>query len=195
MNLANKITLLRIGLIPLFFLACQPYPSWLVNQSVVFQYLNEYGGYWAVSIFIIASVTDKLDGYIARKYNQITNLGKLLDPLADKLLVSAALIVMVAQRLIPAWIALIIIGREVFVSGIRIMAAAKGIVLAADKHGKLKLVLQVIGIAAVLLRNDPFTYITSFRVDYTIMLMAAILTVYSGYMYMRNNYKSLKLEF
>ncbi|MEK6992615.1 CDP-diacylglycerol--glycerol-3-phosphate 3-phosphatidyltransferase [Paenibacillus sp. FSL K6-1566] len=195
MNLANKITLLRIGLIPLFFLACQPYPSWLVNQSVVFQYLNEYGGYWAVSIFIIASVTDKLDGYIARKYNQITNLGKLLDPLADKLLVSAALIVMVAQRLIPAWIALIIIGREVFVSGIRIMAAAKGIVLAADQHGKLKLVLQVIGIAAVLLRNDPFTYITSFRVDYTIMLMAAILTVYSGYMYMRNNYKSLKLEF
>lgn len=194
MNLANKITLLRIGLIPLFFLACQPYPSWLANQSIVFQYLNEHGVYWAVSIFIIASVTDKLDGYIARKYNQITNLGKLLDPLADKLLVSAALIVMVAQRLIPAWIALIIIGREVFVSGIRIMAAAKGIVLAADQHGKLKLVLQVIGIAAVLLRNDPFTYITSFRVDYTIMLMAAILTVYSGYMYMRNNYKALKLE-
>jgi len=194
MNLANKITLLRIGLIPLFFLACQPYPSWLVNQYTVFQYLNEYGVYWAVSIFIIASVTDKLDGYIARKYNQITNLGKLLDPLADKLLVSAALIVMVAQRLIPAWIALIIIGREVFVSGIRIMAAAKGIVLAADQHGKLKLVLQVIGIAAVLLRNDPFTYITSFRVDYTIMLMAVILTVYSGYLYMRNIYKALKLE-
>jgi len=194
MNLANKITLLRIGLIPLFFLACQPYPSWLENQYTVFQYLNEYGVYWAVSIFIIASVTDKLDGYIARKYNQVTNLGKLLDPLADKLLVSAALIVMVAQRLIPAWIALIIIGREVFVSGIRIKAAAKGIVLAADKHGKLKLTLQVIGIAAVLLRNDPFTYITSFRVDYTIMLMAAILTVYSGYMYMRNNYKALKLE-
>jgi len=194
MNLANKITLLRIGLIPLFFLACQPYPSWLENQYTVFQYLNEYGVYWAVSIFIIASVTDKLDGYIARKYNQVTNLGKLLDPLADKLLVSAALIIMVAQSLIPAWIALIIIGREVFVSGIRIMAAAKGIVLAADKHGKLKLVLQVIGIAAVLLRNDPFTYITSFRVDYTIMLMAAILTVYSGYMYMRNNYKALKLE-
>lgn len=194
MNLANKITLLRIGLIPLFFMACQPYPSWLENQYTVFQYLNEYGVYWAVSIFIMASVTDKLDGYIARKYNQVTNLGKLLDPLADKLLVSAALIVMVAQRLIPAWIALIIIGREVFVSGIRIMAAAKGIVLAADKHGKLKLVLQVIGIAAVLLRNDPFTYITSFRVDYTIMLMAAIITVYSGYMYMRNNYKALKLE-
>lgn len=194
MNLANKITLLRIGLIPLFFLACQPYPSWLENQYTVFQYLNEYGVYWAVSIFIIASVTDKLDGYIARKYNQVTNLGKLLDPLADKLLVSAALVVMVAQRLIPAWIALIIIGREVFVSGIRIMAAAKGIVLAADQHGKLKLVLQVIGIAAVLLRNDPFTYITSLRIDYTIMLMAVILTVYSGYLYMRNNYKALKLE-
>lgn len=194
MNLANKITLLRIGLIPLFFLACQPYPSWLANQSIVFQYLNEHGVYWAVSIFIIASVTDKLDGYIARKYNQITNLGKLLDPLADKLLVSAALVVMVAQSLIPAWIALVIIGREVFVSGLRIMAAAKGIVLAADQHGKLKLTLQVIGIAAVLLRNYPFTYITSFRVDYTILFMAVILTVYSGYLYMRNNYKALKLE-
>ncbi|MCR8844291.1 CDP-diacylglycerol--glycerol-3-phosphate 3-phosphatidyltransferase [Paenibacillus sp. SC116] len=195
MNLANKITIIRMCLIPFFMLAYQQYPSWMADEYPIINYVNEYGVYWAVSIFIIASATDKLDGYIARKYNMVTNLGKLLDPLADKLLVSAALIMMVQHNIIPSWIAVVIIGREIFVSSIRILAAARGIALAADKHGKVKLVLQVVGIAAVLLGNYPFTYFTDFPVDYSIMMVAVILTVYSGYNYTKNNYKELNLEF
>ncbi|MUT68324.1 CDP-diacylglycerol--glycerol-3-phosphate 3-phosphatidyltransferase [Paenibacillus sp. NEAU-GSW1] len=194
MSLANKITIVRIGMIPLFLLAFQQYPSWIAEQVGFLNYINHNGLYWAVGIFVFASATDKLDGYIARKYNQITNLGKLLDPLADKLLVSAALIMMVQQKMIPSWIAVVIIGREVMVSGIRVLAAAKGTALAADKHGKFKLVLQVVAIIAVLLGNFPFSYFTKFPIDLTIMIMAVVLTVYSGYKYMKNNYRKLQLE-
>lgn len=181
-------------MIPLFLLAFQQYPSWIAEHVEFLNYINHYGLYWAVGIFIIASATDKLDGYIARKYNQITNLGKLLDPLADKLIVSAALIMMVQQKMIPSWIAVVIIGREVMVSGIRVLAAAKGTALAADKHGKLKLVLQVVAITAVLLGNYPFSYFTNFPIDLTIMILAVALTAYSGYKYMKNNYHELQLE-
>ena len=194
MNLANKITLVRIGMIPFFMMAFQQYPSWMVEQFGFLNYVNQYGLYWAVAIFVTASATDKLDGYIARKYNQITNFGKLLDPLADKLLVSAALIMMVQQSMIPSWIAVVIIGREAMVSGIRILAAAKGVALAADKHGKLKLVLQVVAIAAVLLGNFPFSYFTNYPVDFTIMILAVALTTYSGYTYLKNNYRELQLD-
>jgi CDP-diacylglycerol--glycerol-3-phosphate 3-phosphatidyltransferase len=145
-------------------------------------------------LFVLASATDKLDGYIARKYNMITNLGKLLDPLADKLLVSVALIMMVQQSMIPSWIAVVIIVREIMVSGLRILAAEKGIALAADRHGKLKLVLQVVAITAVLLGNYPFAFLTEFPVDLSIMLIAVALTVYSGYKYTKNNYRQLQLE-
>jgi CDP-diacylglycerol---glycerol-3-phosphate 3-phosphatidyltransferase len=194
MNLANKITVIRIAMIPLFMLAFQHYPSWLEEKVGFVHYLNQYGLYWAVGLFVLASATDKLDGYIARKYNMITNLGKLLDPLADKLLVSVALIMMVQQSMIPSWIAVVIIVREIMVSGLRILAAEKGIALAADRHGKLKLVLQVVAITAVLLGNYPFAFLTEFPVDLSIMLIAVALTVYSGYKYTKNNYRQLQLE-
>ncbi|MFB9328904.1 CDP-diacylglycerol--glycerol-3-phosphate 3-phosphatidyltransferase [Paenibacillus aurantiacus] len=194
MNLANKITIARIGLIPLFILALQPYPSWMAERIELLHVVNQYGLYAAIAIFVLASATDKVDGYVARKYNQITNLGKLLDPLADKLLVSAALIMMVQHDMIPSWIAVVIIGREAMVSGIRILAAAKGTALAADNHGKVKMVLQVVAITAVLLGNFPFSYLTSFPVDRTIMMAAVVLTAYSGYKYMINNYRKLQLE-
>lgn len=194
MNLANKITVVRIGMIPFFMLALQQYPSWMVEQFGFLNYINQYGLYWAIAIFIFASATDKLDGYIARKYNQITNFGKLADPLADKLLISAALVMMVQQNMIPSWIAIVIIGREVMVSGIRTIAAAKGVALAADKHGKLKMVLQVVAIAAVLLGNFPFYYFTNYPIDLLIMILAVGLTVYSGYTYIKNNYRKLQLD-
>lgn len=126
--------------------------------------------------------------------NQVTNLGKLLDPLADKLLVSAALIMLVQYHIIPSWMAVLIIGREVFVSGIRLLAASKGIALAADKHGKIKLVMQVVGITAVLMNNYPFAYMTSFSVDSVLMLLAVLLTIYSGWNYTRNNWHRLNLQ-
>ncbi|WP_314591624.1 CDP-diacylglycerol--glycerol-3-phosphate 3-phosphatidyltransferase [Paenibacillus terrigena] len=193
MNLANKITIARIGLIPLFMLALQHYPVWMVERMPFLSQVNLYGSGLAVFIFLLASTTDKLDGYIARKYNQVTPLGKLLDPLADKLLISAALLMMVEQRMIPAWMAVLIIGREAVITGIRVLAAARGVALAADKHGKLKMVLQVVAIAAILLKNYPFAWITSLPVDFMLMLLAVVLTIYSGYKYIVNNYRTLHL--
>jgi len=193
MNLANKITIARIGLIPLFMLALQHYPVWMVERMPFLSQVNLYGSGLAVFIFLLASTTDKLDGYIARKYNQVTPLGKLLDPLADKLLISAALLMMVEQRMIPAWMAVLIIGREAVITGIRVLTAARGVALAADKHGKLKMVLQVVAIAAILLKNYPFAWITSLPVDFMLMILAVVLTIYSGYKYIANNYRTLHL--
>ncbi|WP_341347398.1 CDP-diacylglycerol--glycerol-3-phosphate 3-phosphatidyltransferase [Paenibacillus sp. FSL H3-0469] len=157
-------------------------------------YLEVHGVFYASIVFIVASITDKLDGYVARKYNQTTNLGKLLDPLADKLLVAAALILMVSLHMIPSWIAFLILAREVVMMGVRIAASAQKVALAADKYGKWKMVLQVAAIAAILLNNAPFSLFTSFPVDQTLMYAALVLTVYSGYNYVKNNYQLLQLE-
>ncbi|OKP89666.1 CDP-diacylglycerol--glycerol-3-phosphate 3-phosphatidyltransferase [Paenibacillus sp. P3E] len=194
MNLANKITIARILLIPIFILLFPIYPDWLIYKSDVIQHIDFYGIYYASAVFILASATDKLDGHIARKYNQITNMGKLLDPLADKLLISAALILMVNQQLIYSWIAFAIIAREIIITGIRIVASSQKIALQADQYGKIKMVFQVVAIAGVLLNNGPFNFITIIPVDQIFMYIALILTIYSGYNYIKNNYHTLKLD-
>lgn len=194
MNLANKITIARILLIPLFILFFAEYPLWLTESSRFFGFIHVYGTYIALGVFILASATDKLDGYIARKYNQITNLGKLLDPLADKLLISVALIMMVQSGMVATWIAVAIIAREFVITGLRMVASEQGIALSADSLGKLKMVLQVIAIAAVLLDNYPFQLVTMIQVDEFLMLAAVALTIYSGIHYLLNNYKLIKLN-
>jgi CDP-diacylglycerol---glycerol-3-phosphate 3-phosphatidyltransferase len=188
MNLANKITIARICLIPLVILLLQPYPNWMSDKFHFFAHLNQYGLYYAALVFVLASATDKLDGYIARKNNMITNLGKLLDPLADKLLISAALIMLVYLHKVPSWIAIIIIAREIVITAIRLVASSKGIALAADRHGKIKMVFQVIAITAVLLNNYPFAFITDIPIDMALMIVAVLLTIYSGYNYIKVNY-------
>ncbi|MCK9858374.1 CDP-diacylglycerol--glycerol-3-phosphate 3-phosphatidyltransferase [Paenibacillus sp. ATY16] len=185
MNTANQITLARIGLIPLFILLFPIYPDWLVAHSGLLQHLNHYGIYYAALVFALASATDKLDGHIARKYNQISNLGKLLDPLADKLLISAALVLMVSQHMIPAWIAVGIIAREMVVTGIRLVASAQQIALQADRYGKLKMVAQVIAITVVLLDFRSVGFLIP--IDQLLMFAAFILTVLSGYNYIKKN--------
>lgn len=184
----------RILLIPIFILLFPIYPDWLIKESALVQHIVSYGIYYAVIVFLLASVTDKLDGFIARKYNQITNLGKLLDPLADKLLISAALILLVSQQRLYAWVALIIIAREVIITGIRLVAASQKIALQADRYGKIKMVFQVVAITAVMLDNRPFSLFTNLPIDQILLYIAVILTVYSGYNYIKNNYRSLKLD-
>lgn len=139
MNLANKLTLLRIFLVPIFlvFIALRDMP---------------YGTFIATAIFVLASLTDKLDGYIARSRNQITRFGKIMDPLADKLLVTAALVSLVEFQIIPSWAAVIIIAREFAVSGLRTVAASEGVVIAASYWGKLKTVIQICSIILLLLK-------------------------------------------
>lgn len=193
MNLANKITVARILLIPVFILLFPIYPAWLADKVALVQHLESYGLYYAATVFLLASATDKLDGYIARKYNLVTNLGKLLDPLADKLLISAALILLVSEHMMYAWVAFAIVAREFVVTGLRMIAAARGIALQADNTGKVKMVLQVAAITAILLRNRPFSFVTDIPVDQLLMYAALALTVYSGVHYVRGNYRRLDL--
>ena len=139
MNLANKLTVMRMILIPIFLV------------FLVFDCLP-YGKSIATALFIIASITDKLDGYIARSRNQVTNFGKFMDPLADKLLVTAALVSLVELNLIPAWAVVVIVAREFAVSGLRTIAASEGTVIAASWWGKIKTVIQMIAIILLFLK-------------------------------------------
>ncbi len=149
MNLPNYLTLIRIFLVPLLVVVLlTPYSEkWFGVESYAL----------AIVIFLIASLTDILDGHLARKRKQVSKIGALLDPIADKLLVSAALIVLVEKSLAPAWAVVIILGREFVVTGLRSVAAAEGIIISAQKVGKLKMWAQCIAIVALLVAgaNSP----------------------------------------
>ncbi|MFD2117897.1 CDP-diacylglycerol--glycerol-3-phosphate 3-phosphatidyltransferase [Paenibacillus yanchengensis] len=194
MNMANKITILRILLIPLIIVLLQPYPPWIVIEIPFFGHLNEWGIYYGAFLFLLTAATDKLDGYIARKYKIETNLGKLLDPLADKLLVLVTLIMLVNLHMIQSWVVTIIISREIIVTALRLVATTKGVVLAADNYGKLKMVFQVIAITSLLLNNYPFALVTDLRIDHMLMFIAILLTLYSGFNYIKTNYRKLQLN-
>jgi len=148
-NLPNYLTLVRIFLVPLLVVVLlTPYTEkWFGIQSYVL----------AIAIFLVASFTDILDGHLARRRKQVSKIGALLDPIADKLLVSAALIVLVEKHLAPAWAVVVILGREFVVTGLRSVAATEGIVISAQKVGKLKMWFQCIAIVALLVAaaNSP----------------------------------------
>ena len=178
MNLANKITMARVIMIPIFMV-------------VLFSNINN-SNYIAALIFAIAAATDGLDGYIARSRNQITTFGKFIDPLADKLLVSTALISMVELGQVPAWIVVIIIAREFTITGFRIIAASEGITIAASPLGKIKTSTQLISIIAILIDNFPFKYI-NFPFDRIMLYIALFFTVLSGIDYLYRNKQVLKV--
>lgn len=197
MNLPNKITLSRIFFIPVLMLFIVPIPEVIINAGIL-QFMHSqmvaynsfilaYGSYIAAGIFIIASSTDAVDGYIARKNNLVTNFGKFLDPIADKLLVTAALMCLVQSGEVNVWAAMLIIAREFIVTGLRLVAAGEGIVIAASKLGKLKTVMQDIAIVAALLKNFPISLFSGFQFDDYAMLLAVIITVYSLYDYIKKN--------
>jgi CDP-diacylglycerol--glycerol-3-phosphate 3-phosphatidyltransferase len=179
MNLANKLTLSRILLIPVFMLVL------LIRIP--------FGEYIAAVIFIIAASTDGLDGYIARKRKQVTNFGKLIDPLADKLLISAALVSLVELKEISAWVAVIIIGREFFVTGLRAIAAAEGVIIAASKLGKLKTISQIVAISALLLNDFPLSLLNITFGKYAIYV-AVFFTLWSGVDYYLKARKSARID-
>ncbi|WP_430785809.1 CDP-diacylglycerol--glycerol-3-phosphate 3-phosphatidyltransferase [Virgibacillus flavescens] len=189
MNIPNKITLSRIVLIPVFILLLSIPFDW--GKIDIGEAVLPVSHLVAALLFIIASTTDWVDGYYARKYDLVTNLGKFLDPLADKLLVSAALILLVELGLAPAWIVILIISREFAVTGLRLVAAGEGVVLAASQMGKLKTWIQIVSISALLLHNYPFSYI-GFRFDIISLYAALIITVYSGYDYFAKNWNVMR---
>ena len=177
MNLPNKLRIFRVILIPFFvFFMLAPY-------------FPDNGKYIAVAIFIIASLTDMLDGKIARKYNLVTNFGKFMDPLADKLLVCSAMICLVATGQLASWIVIIIISREFIISGFRLIAADNGIVIAASYWGKFKTVFQMLMIIVLILdiQNAGFQVL-----GVILTYVALILTVVSLIDYIVKNKQVLK---
>lgn len=186
MNLPNRITLTRIFMIPVMLLFLLLDAGWLSYELVVGAYTLPVHQLIAAVLFIVAASTDGIDGYIARKYNLVTNLGKLLDPLADKLLVGTVLIGLVSLGKCNAWIAVIIIAREFAVTGLREVALLEGSVIAASKWGKAKTIIQIIAITVLLLNNFPFAWLNIPFDDIAIWL-AAIITIYSGIDYFVKN--------
>lgn len=170
MNAANAITVARILLIPVFLV--------LLFVEV------PYGEYLAVAVFALAAATDKLDGYVARRRKTITATGVFLDPLADKLLVSAALIALVGLERLPAWVAMVIIGREFAVTGLRLFASAQGVSIPADRLGKAKTFSQIAAIIFLLVPRTAFPYDTV--VADVLIYTAVALTLVSGIEYFWN---------
>ncbi|PLR86178.1 CDP-diacylglycerol--glycerol-3-phosphate 3-phosphatidyltransferase [Bacillus sp. V33-4] len=184
MNLPNKITISRILLIPVFLIVMLAPFDW-GNMSFIGAELPVTHFIGAI-IFIIASTTDWIDGYYARKYDLVTNLGKFLDPLADKLLVSAALIVLVDLELAASWIVIVIISREFAVTGLRLVLAGEGEVVAANMLGKIKTWTQIIAISALLLHNAIFELV-SIPFDQLALWVAMFFTIWSGWDYFAKN--------
>lgn len=175
MNLPNKLTVLRVAMIPFF---------------VLFMLLPITGtaDKWiALALFAAASLTDMLDGHIARKYNLITNFGKFMDPLADKLLVCSALICLVELRRIPSWIVIIIIAREFIISGFRLIASDNGVVIAASYWGKFKTTFQMIMICFMIVNLESLSFFTDI-----VMWAALLLTVVSLIDYLIKNKEVMK---
>lgn len=184
MNIPNKITVSRIFLIPLF-LIIMLFPFDWGNMFLLGVELP-VTHFVAALIFIFAASTDWVDGYYARKHNLVTNLGKFLDPLADKLLVSAALIVLVELGYIASWIAILIISREFAVTGLRLVLADQGEVAAAKTLGKIKMWAQIVAISAFLLHNTIFELL-SIPFDEISLWVALIFTIWSGWDYFVKN--------
>ncbi len=196
MNLANKLTIFRIGLVPIMviipFLGIQGSWNYIPYEWIIIDI-----------IFIIASITDKLDGSIARKRNEITTFGKFLDPIADKILVLAAMIMLVEEGRLPAWIPIIILFREFLVSGYRLIAVEKGgKVIAASIWGKIKTVTQMIAIILMCIDVNGYFgmlkgHLTKFDLvlnilTSTFMTIAVIATIFSGWKYIKDVKELLK---
>lgn len=184
MNLPNKLTVLRIFMIPIFvIITVIPYTwgtvHWIGSDIAVTHLV-------ATIIFIVAAATDWFDGYLARKYNLITNFGKFADPMADKLLVAAAFIILVEMNIAPAWVVILIISRELAVTGLRLLLVEGGEVLAAGQLGKIKTFTQMIAIPLMLLHNFPFAW-SGIRVDLIFLYVCVFFAVWSGIDYFYKN--------
>jgi len=179
LNVANMLTLARVFAVPVI----------VVLLSIEHSQKTVVSAYVASALFVLASLTDMADGYIARRQNLITNLGKFLDPLADKLLIGSVLIMLVELTWVPAWIVVVIICRELAVTGMRGVAADKGIVIAADRFGKLKTIVQSMALAP-LVAHYPFLGFDPHPPGMILLYLALALTVFSGGNYLYNFYKN-----
>lgn len=175
MNLPNKLTVLRVIMIPFFVL------------FMLVPITGTWDKWIALALFIVASLTDWLDGHLARKHNLVTNFGKFMDPLADKLLVCSAMICLVETGQIPSWIVIIIIAREFIISGFRLVAADNGVVIAASYWGKFKTTFQMVMICLMIANLEPLKLVTAI-----VMWVALALTIISLVDYLVKNKEVMK---
>ncbi|MCX7714861.1 MAG: CDP-diacylglycerol--glycerol-3-phosphate 3-phosphatidyltransferase [Clostridia bacterium] len=181
MNTANKITLLRVVLVPIFMF-------FLMKNNYTCQLI-------ALAIFLFAAATDGVDGYIARKYNQITTFGKFVDPLADKMLTTSALVVLLYYGRVSPWAVVIILAREFIVMGVRLVAGAEGKVIAASFWGKLKTVTQMVAvIAAIVLLGGGFSPVPAKLITDILIWLSVVITVFSGVDYLVKNWSLMDLK-
>lgn len=178
-NLPNILTLLRIASIPLM-------------AAILFS-PSKSAGFWAAAIFALASITDWLDGYLARRMGIVTVFGKFLDPIADKLIVMSALIMILPFGRAPAWMVLIILGREIIITGLRGLASTEGIVIPASNLGKFKTIFQIVAILGLLLHYDyhwffgmdnPYLYVNMHNIGIFYLWIATAITIWSGIDYL-----------
>ena len=208
MNWPNKITLIRVFLLPLIVIIpllakINPETNFL-NKDIIINGVIEAGRFnitWSniivLIIFIGASITDAIDGHIARSRNLVTDFGKFLDPLADKLLVTCAMLVLMEEGRLWGWVVALILAREFAITGLRSVAAANGTVIAASKYGKLKTITQMVMIIVLLVNNFPFSIIyihTGVYIPFDLILvcLATLLTIISGVDYFIKNKEALK---
>jgi CDP-diacylglycerol--glycerol-3-phosphate 3-phosphatidyltransferase len=182
MNTANKITMIRVFLVPVFM--------------VLFMINNTACHYAALGVFVLASITDAVDGHIARKYNQITNFGKFVDPLADKVLTTAAFLVLMHYGRMSVWALMIVLTREFMVAGVRLVAAGDGNVVAASMWGKLKTVTQMAAIivAMLLLPYEKFLGVQAHMISDILIWLSVAFTIISGVDYLRMNWHLLEMK-
>lgn len=178
-NLANKLTLLRILAVPVIVL--------------LLYFPNRVSCFVAAAVFVLASLTDMADGIVARRQNQVTNFGKFLDPLADKLLIGSVLIMLAYLHWVPAWIVVLIVCRELTVTGLRAAAMEQGMVLAADRFGKLKTILQTVALIPLLL-HYPLFGLDLAGLGVLLLYLALFMTVFSGANYLYNFYRNWLYE-
>jgi len=206
LNLPNTLTLFRIFLVPLLVvvLLTPPWATAWVKQQVqdasslhwladAAAWLSTWREVVAVVIFLVAAATDWLDGFLARRRDEVTDLGKLLDPIADKLLTVSAFIALVELGLAPAWMIVVIVGREFAVSGMRSIAATRGVVIPASQWGKLKTVSQVVAIALLILTNELERWLRFGNLGKAALWVVMILAIYSMYQYSVNFVKRVGL--
>lgn len=179
LNLANRITLARICVVPLIVL--------------LLYFEGPFVCILATILFALACITDLIDGHIARKENMVTNFGKFLDPLADKLLISSVLVMFSTLNWVPAWVTILIICREFMVTGLRAVAVESGIILAADKYGKLKTVFQMLAIVPLMI-HYPTLGFNPILLGQILLYIALVLTLVSGYNYLHSFYKQWQMD-
>lgn len=182
MNTANKITMIRVFLVPIF---------------MVLFFIDNTACHWAaLGVFILASITDAIDGHVARKYNQTTTFGKFVDPLADKVLTTAAFLLLMYYGRMSVWAVMIILTREFMVAGVRLVAAGEGNVVAASMWGKLKTVTQMIAVivAMILMNFEKFLGVPSIIISDILIWISVAFTIISGIDYLAKNWHLMKLK-